>query len=59
MPILAFSSLLRENKKKSSDKMLIPVGIEPRPLIASDSKSNFFVTQMFNFKKRGLDFNAN
>ena len=26
--------------KKYSDKMLPPVGIEPRPLIASDSKNN-------------------
>ena len=26
--------------KKSNDKMLPPVGIEPRPLIATDSKSN-------------------
>ena len=27
-------------QKKSSDKMLPPVGIEPGPVIASDSKSN-------------------
>ena len=27
-------------QKKNSDKMLPPVGIEPGPLIASDSKSN-------------------
>ena len=26
--------------KKSSDKMLLPVEIEPGPLITSDSKSN-------------------
>ena len=39
MPILAFLSLLHENKK-SSNKMLPPVGIEPGPLITSDSKSN-------------------
>ena len=30
MPIVAFSSLLCENKKKTSDKMLPLVGIEPR-----------------------------
>ena len=36
MPILAFSSLLRENKKNSGDKMLPPVGIEPGPLKGSD-----------------------
>ena len=40
MPKSEFSSLLCENKKKSSDKMLPPVGIEPRPLIASSSRSN-------------------
>ena len=39
MPILALEALLHENKK-SSDKMLLPVGIEPEPLITSDSKSN-------------------
>ena len=38
MPISASETLLYENK--SSDKMLPPVGIEPRPLITSDSKSN-------------------
>ena len=31
-----------ENKKKSSDKMLPPMGIEPGPLITSDSKSNYY-----------------
>ena len=36
MPILASEALLRENKKKSSDKMLPPVSIEP---LAQDSKS--------------------
>ena len=46
MPILAFSSLLCENKKKSSDKILPPVGIEPRPLIASDSKSNTLLSTL-------------
>ena len=40
MPILVFLSLLRENPKKSSEKMLPQVGIEPGPLIASDSKSD-------------------
>ena len=30
-----------KTKKKSSDKMLPPVGIEPWPLITSDSKSSF------------------
>ena len=34
MPVVVFLSLLRENKKKSSKKMLPPVGIEPGPLIA-------------------------
>ena len=33
MPTLASEALLRENKKKSSDKMLPLVGIEPRPLM--------------------------
>ena len=45
MPTLAFSSLLHENKK-SSDKMLPPVGIEPRPLITSDSKSNTILSTL-------------
>ena len=36
---MPFLSLLHENKK-SSEKMLPPVGIEPRPLITSDSKCN-------------------
>ena len=31
MPIVAFLPLLCENKKKSSDKMLPLVGIEPWP----------------------------
>ena len=30
----------------SSDKMLPPVGIEPRPLIASDSKSNTILSTL-------------
>ena len=46
MPIVAFLSLLRENKKKSSDKMLPPVEIEPGPLIASDSKSNTILSTL-------------
>ena len=37
MPIVAFSSSLSENKKKSSDKMIPLVGIEPGP---SDYRSN-------------------
>ena len=37
MPIVAFSSLLGENKNESSDKMIPLVGIEPEP---SYSKSN-------------------
>ena len=45
MPIVAFLSFLLENKKKSSDKMLPPVGIEPRPLIASDSKSKTLISE--------------
>ena len=43
--ILAFSSLLPENKKPS-DKMLPPVGIEPRPGITSDSKSNSLLSEL-------------
>ena len=39
MSILASQTLLHENKK-SSDKMLPPVGIEPGPLVASEPKSN-------------------
>ena len=42
---IAFLSLLGE-KKKSSDKMLHPVGIEPGPLIASDSKSNTILSTL-------------
>ena len=38
MPILASEASLCE--KKSSDKMLPPVGIEPKPFITSDSKSD-------------------
>ena len=34
MPIVAFLSLLLENKKKSSDKMLPPMRIEPGPKLA-------------------------
>ena len=36
MPILASEALQRENKK-SSNKMLPPVGTEPGPLITPDS----------------------
>ena len=32
--------------KKFSDKMLPPVGIESRPLIASDSKSNTILSTL-------------
>ena len=32
--------------KKSSDKMLPPVGIEPRPLITSDSKSSTLLSTL-------------
>ena len=39
MPILASEVLLRETKKKSSDKMLLLMRIEPWPLINLD----FFV----------------
>ena len=46
MPILPSEVLLREIK--SSDKMLPPVGIEPRPLIASDSKSNTILSIQWN-----------
>ena len=46
MPILPFLSLLHENQKKSSDEILLPVGIEPRPLIASDSKSNTILSTL-------------
>ena len=42
MPILAFSSLLHEYKKNSSDKMSPPVGIA----IASDSKSNTLLSTL-------------
>ena len=41
MPILAFSSLLHENKKNPVTKMLPPAGIEPRqPLIISPTCSS-------------------
>ena len=33
MPILISEALLRENKKKSGNKMLLPVEIEPGSLI--------------------------
>ena len=38
MPILAAEALLRENNPVTKCKP--PAGAEPRPLIASDSKSN-------------------
>ena len=47
MPILAFLSILNENKKKSSDKTLPLVGIEPRPFITSDSKSNTLLSTLY------------
>ena len=43
MPILASEAYY---VKKSSDKMLPPMGIEPRPLIASDSKSNTILSTL-------------
>ena len=55
MPILASEVLLCE--KKSSDKMLPPVGIEPRPLIVSDSESNtilFYTNLTFACKTKTL-----
>ena len=42
MPILASEALQRENKK-SSNKMLPPVGIEPGPLITSGSPTLSFL----------------
>ena len=45
MPILAFLSLLPENKK-SSDKMLPQVAMEPSPLITSDSKSYSLLSEL-------------
>ena len=45
MPILASEALECENKKSSS-KMLPPVGIEPTPLITSDSKSNTILSRL-------------
>ena len=39
MPILASEALLRENKKKNSNKILPPVSIEP---LSQDSKSSMF-----------------
>ena len=39
MPILAAEALLHENKKNPVNNVT-PVGIEPRPLTTSDSKSN-------------------
>ena len=44
MPILASEAILRE--KKSSDKMLPLVGIEPGPLITFDSKSNTILSTL-------------
>ena len=41
MLILASETLLRE---KNPVKMLPPVGIDPGPLIASDSKSNTIIS---------------
>ena len=37
-----------ENKKKSSDKMSPPVGIEPGPLITSNSKSSSFLSELIS-----------
>ena len=39
-------SLLRENKKKSNDKMLPPVGIEPWPL----NKEMLNIHQKFTYE---------
>ena len=44
LAIMASEALLRENK--SSDKTLPPVGIEPAPLITSDSKSNTILSTL-------------
>ena len=57
MPILASEALPRENKK-SSDKMLPPVEIEPGPLITSDSKSNTLLSQLVRhvLLRRSLNF---
>ena len=46
MPIMAFSSLLSEKRKNSSDKMLPSAGIEPRLLITCDSKSNTLISEL-------------
>ena len=45
MPILAPEALLCENQNIQW-KMLPPVGIEPGPLITSDSKSNTILSLM-------------
>ena len=44
--------------KKSSDKMLPPVGIEPEPLITSDSKSNTILSTVtwHVLHRRSLNF---
>ena len=44
--------------KKSSDKMLLLVGIEPGPLIASDSKSNTILSTLtcHMLLRRSLNF---
>ena len=44
LAIMVSEALL--HKKKSSDKMLPAVGIEPEPLIASDSKSNIILSTL-------------
>ena len=56
MPILASEALLHE--KKFSDKMLPPVGIEPGSVIAFDSKSNTFLSELVRhvLLRRSLNF---
>ena len=57
MPILASEALLYENKKIQW-KMLPPVGIEPRPLITSDSKSSTLLSTLtcYVLLRRSLNF---
>ena len=58
MPMLASEAWLCENKKFQW-KMLPPAGIEPRPLITSDSKSNTLLSTLTCYVLlRSLNFSS-
>ena len=46
MPILASEALLRENKKFKEQNVTPKLGLNPGPLITSDSKSNTLLSEL-------------